>query len=143
MGRIKKRNLKRTREYIAEVDSSMIKMYYYREGTLYNPKCNSIGCIVGHATALDAENVKKNFTNKYGIRFEPWSREFFGTGRGSALWQYLFGHQNPDIKEYHLHRMDYILAGNKAPSMIYVAYYNHNYIKYYDDGYFIPKNMEI
>ncbi len=140
---IKKRNLKRTREYIAEVDGYMLKMYYYREGTLYNPICNSIGCIIGHATALDAENVKKNFTNKYGIRFEPWSREFFGTGKKSKLWQYLFGHQHLDIKDYHLYRMDYILAGNKAPNTIRRAYYNYNYIRYYDDGYFITEGLEI
>ncbi len=140
---INKKNLKRTREYIAEVDDSMIKMYYYREGTLYNPKCNSIGCIVGHATALDAENVKKNFTNKDGIRFESWSREFFGTGRKSKLWQYLFGHQHIDIKDYHLYRMDYILEGNKAPNTMGLFFYEYHFIKYYDDGYFSPIGMKL
>ncbi len=143
---INKKNLKRTREHIAEVNGSMIKMNHYRYDALinHNPECKSVGCIIGHATALDAENVRKNFTDRYeGIKFTAWSKEFFGIGRGSALWTYLFSHEHLDIKDYHLYRMDYILAGNKAPTIIGEVYYNYNYILHYDDGYFIPKGWEI
>ncbi len=143
---IKKRNLKRTREHIAEVNGSMINMNYYRCDFFdtYNPECKSIGCIIGHATALDAKNVMKNFTNKKGIEFSLWSIEFFGIGRKSKLWEYLFGNNNnQDIKEYHLYRMDYILADNEAPNIIEAFFYDYSYAKYYDDGYFIPKGMKL
>ncbi len=142
---INKKNLKRTREHIAEVNGSMLNMDYYRHDALVdrNPECKSIGCIIGHATILDAKNVMKNFTNKDRIKFTSWSKDFFGTARGSALWTYLFGYRNPDIKDYHLYRMDYILAGNKTPDIIYVAYYNYNYVNYYNDGYFIPIDMKL
>ncbi len=141
---IKKRNLKRTREYIANVNGSMINMDYYRcNFDNFNPECKSIGCIIGHATTLDAKNVIDNFIHHNGINFSLWSREFFGIDRKSKLWIYLFGHQHIDIKEYHLYRMDYILAGNKAPNIIDEVYYNYDYIRHYDDGYFIPIGMKL
>ncbi len=145
MERIKKRNLKRTRKHIAEVNGSMINMDNYRfdDSGRYNPECGSIGCIVGHATVLDAKNVIKNFTNKKGIKFSLWSEEFFGIYRESYLWNYLFGYNNPDIKDYHLYRMDYIIAGNEAPNIRETVYYNYNYIRHYDDGYFITKGLEL
>ncbi len=143
MGRIKKRNLKRTRKHIAEVNGYMLNMEYYREGAKYNPICDSIGCIIGHATALDAENVRKNFTTKDGIKFGLWSREFFGIYVDSYLWTYLFGQEHPDIKDYHLYRMDYIIAGNKTPNIIDEVYYNYNYVIHYDDGYFSTKGLEL
>ncbi len=142
---INKKNLKRTREHIAEVNGSMLNMEYYRYDALVNrnPECNSIGCIIGHATTLDAKNVTDNFTNKYGIRFESWSRKFFGTGKDLYLWTYLFGNQHPNIKDYHLYRMDYILAGNKVTDIKICYSYVNDYYDYYDDGYFIPKGMEL
>ncbi len=140
------KNLGRTREHIANVSASMIKMESYRDRppTKEKPECDTVGCIVGHATILDAYNVIKNFTDRYGgIDFTSWSEEFFGIHRTSYLWNYLFGYRNLDIKDYHLHRMDYILAGNEAPNTIDQAYYNYSYILHYDDGYFITKGLEI
>ncbi len=141
------KNLKRIREHIAKVDGSMIKMECFRDDygpDKETPICKSVGCILGHATILDKENVTDNFTSSIsGINFGSWSTDFLGIYTGSALWSYLFGYQNLDIKEYHLHRMDYILAGNKAPNIIKTAYYNYRYIRHYDDGYFITKGLEI
>ncbi len=144
MGRINKKNLKRTREYMVEVNGSMINMGYYRSDFFdtFNPECNSIGCIIGHATALDAENVIKNFTNKKGIKFAKWSEEFFGIGKDSALWRYLFSGNTEDIKEYHIYRMDYILAGNETP-ITKGLFHGYSYTKYYDDGYLIPIDMKL
>ncbi len=141
MEKINLKNLKRTREHIAEVNGSMIRMNHYREGPYYNPKCDSIGCIIGHATILDAKNVKDNFTYYNGIDFTLWSKDFFGIDRNSYLWNYLFGQEHPGIKDYHLHRMDYILAGNKAPNILDKVLYS--YVLLYDDGYFITKGLEI
>ncbi len=142
---INKRNLKRAREHIANVSASMLNMDNYRcnDSDRYNPECKSIGCIIGHATTLDAKNVTDNFTNKKGIIFTSWSEEFFGICRTSYLWGYLFGSTNQDIKEYHLYRMDYILAGNKVTDIkICYSYVNDDY-DYYDDGYFIPAGMKL
>ncbi len=142
---INKRNLKRTRKHIADINGSMINMGYYRGDffATYSPECKSIGCIIGHATILDAKNVTDNFTNKKGIIFTEWSEDFFGIGRTSKLWRYLFGSYNPAIKEYHIYRMDYILAGNKAPTIIDECHYAYSYFNHYDDGYFIPIGMKI
>ncbi len=161
MERINKKNLKRTREHIANVSGSMIRMENYRDRppTKENPKCNSIGCIIGHATILDAKNVRKNFTyelvdyelvdyelvdtHQFRIEFTKWSEEFFGIGRKSHLWGYLFGQKNINIKDYHLYRMDYILSGNKAPNTIGLFYCEYGFFEHYDDGYFIPKGMKL
>ncbi len=143
---INKKNLKRARKHIANVSASMIRMENYRDRppTKEKPECDTVGCIVGHATILDAYNVIKNFTNKYGgIDFTLWSKDFFGIDRKSYLWNYLFGQQHLNIKDYHLHRMDYILAGNKAPDIIYEVDYYYDCILHYDDGYFTPKGWEI
>ncbi len=144
-------NLQLVRNHTAKIVENKLKMSYFRveeSPDAKTPICKSVGCIIGHATSLDAENVKDNFTNEYGIKFPQWSEDFLGIYADSALWTYLFGYQHLDIKDYHLYRMDYILAGNETPEQVHTFVCEHEngiieYARYYDDGYFIPKGMKI
>jgi hypothetical protein len=62
---------------------------HYRTGEENKPECDSIGCMVGHLTAIDAENVMENYLNRYGnINFLNWSRDYFEVE--GYEWDYLF-----------------------------------------------------
>ncbi len=138
-------NLQLIRNHTAKVVGNKLRMSYFRVGEspdAETPICKSVGCILGHATVLDKENVTDNFTcSVSGINFSLWSEDFLEMNAGGELWVYLFGpNQHLDIKDYHLYRMDYIIAGNCTPNVISISKFQYGY---YDDGYFIPKGVEI
>jgi hypothetical protein len=71
------------------IDPKMFDMSDYRTGDKNKPECDSIGCMVGHLTAMDAENVMENYLNRYGnIHFLNWSRDLFEVE--GYEWDYLF-----------------------------------------------------
>lgn len=54
--------------------------------------CNSVACIVGHATSLDTpENIDRFRLGSGRINFYAWSEHFFGIKAGSREWEYMFG----------------------------------------------------
>jgi hypothetical protein len=69
----------------------MFDMTNYRKGQANNPVCDSVGCMVGHLTAIDAENVVVNYIG-YGsrIRFTDWALNYFDVNYEE--WVYLFPH---------------------------------------------------
>jgi hypothetical protein len=71
------------------IKPEMFDMLKFRRGSDYSPECNSLGCMVGHLTAIDAENVEDNYINDYGrINFGQWSKDYFEV-KGFE-WYYLF-----------------------------------------------------
>jgi hypothetical protein len=71
------------------IDPKMFDMSDYRTGDKNKPECDSVGCMVGHLTAIDAENVEENYLNRYrDIKFEQWSKDYFELE--DYEWDYLF-----------------------------------------------------
>jgi hypothetical protein len=74
------------------IDPKMFDMGQYRTGSEQKPECNSVGCMVGHLTAIDAKNVMENYLNRYGnIKFEQWSIDYFEVD--GLEWRYLFSYR--------------------------------------------------
>ena len=87
-----KENLLRMADYIEKVPQEKFDMDAFRIGTYRTPECNSIGCVIGHCTVLDAKNVMKNFVREDGtIRFWEWSLDFTGINNDMDEWNFLFG----------------------------------------------------
>jgi hypothetical protein len=71
------------------IEPRMFDMICYRTGDEQNPECDSVGCMVGHLTTIDAENVMENYLNGYGrINFGQWSTDYFEVNHYE--WDYLF-----------------------------------------------------
>lgn len=74
----------------ANVPQEMFDMESYRQGQSQTPECNSVGCVIGHTTAIDRENVIKNYTTKNGdIMFRAWSYYYFELT--DEEWSWCFG----------------------------------------------------
>lgn len=70
------------------INPEMFHMALFRQGQYELPECDSVGCMVGHLTAIDSENVMKNYTDT-DIDFKLWSKDYFGLNK--MKWHYLFG----------------------------------------------------
>lgn len=72
------------------IDPKNFNMKLYRSGAKDKPECDSIGCMVGHLTAIDSENVMENYLYADGNRilFTDWSLDFFDIDFDE--WDYLF-----------------------------------------------------
>jgi hypothetical protein len=67
----------------------MFDMLDYRSGDKSTPECDSVGCMVGHLTAIDSENVMKNYIMSDGsIHFLNWTMDYFEVD--GYEWDYLF-----------------------------------------------------
>lgn len=75
-----RKNLQRIADMLLEIPEDKFDISSYRENDSGNPICNSVGCVIGHATKLDIENIKQNYISRLGgcIRFFNWSLEFTG-----------------------------------------------------------------
>ncbi len=83
-----KENLQRMADYIRTINPSNFSMEFWRNGQEQKPECDSVGCVIGHCTVLDAENIE-NFIQPNGkIDFDEWSNHF--TGIQSAEWYWCF-----------------------------------------------------
>jgi hypothetical protein len=71
------------------IKPEMFDMQMFRHGQDSKPECDSTGCMVGHLTAINAENFVENYLNSYGnINFLNWSRDYFELK--DYEWSYLF-----------------------------------------------------
>lgn len=61
----------------ANVKQEMFDITNFRQGQTETPECDSVGCAVGHLTAIDADNVRKNYMRGGGIYFRAWSHDYF------------------------------------------------------------------
>lgn len=76
-----KENLRKMAEYIRTVPQEDFNMAYFRRenADLVNVECNSVGCVIGHCTHLDAINVIKKYIRiDRTIRFSAWAADFTG-----------------------------------------------------------------
>jgi hypothetical protein len=86
-----KENLQRMADYIRTVPREKFDMLEFRGGEGKKAECDSVGCVIGHCTVLDAENIKARFTDVDGeIRFAIWSEEFTGLSLHRSGWDWCF-----------------------------------------------------
>ena len=70
------------------INPEIFDMGDYRTGQTIKPECDSVGCMVGHLTAIDVENVMDNYIDCYRINFYEWSMDYFEVDL--LQWKYLF-----------------------------------------------------
>jgi hypothetical protein len=71
------------------IDPKMFDMGSFRTGGSLEPECDSIGCMIGHLTAIDAKNIRENYLfSDGGIKFGQWSYYYFELK--NYEWDYLF-----------------------------------------------------
>jgi hypothetical protein len=83
-------NLIRMADFIETVPQDKFDMSEFRNDNIQDmvePKCNSVGCIVGHCTILDNEDLPRTYLGD--IDFWEWSEKFIGTDN-LMVWSYLF-----------------------------------------------------
>lgn len=85
-----KENLQRMIDHLRTLPQNSFCMGAYRKNNEYsNTECNTIGCIIGHCTVLDSDNIKNNYLYDNGyVKFLDWSYDF--TGLDKYLWGFCF-----------------------------------------------------
>lgn len=85
-----KENLLKMADYIETIPQEQFDMKEFRtlDEDRVLPECNSVGCIIGHCTALDADNLPRYDGGK--IDFNEWGQKFTEISRVSDDWYYLF-----------------------------------------------------
>lgn len=112
-------NLQRIRDYINDhVTDDKFNMLIFREDNFKLHTCDSVGCVLGHATGcLTEEEFKKIPRNYLGdIDFFEWAKEFLGLPYN--IWDFLFSPQWATIypsRTDAIKRMDYVLKHGEAP----------------------------
>ena len=81
----------------ANVKQEMFDISTFRRGQYQTPECDSVGCVIGHTTALDRKNVLKNYTYDDGnIKFVDWSHRYFGLNLDEWFWCFAASWQYTD-----------------------------------------------
>jgi hypothetical protein len=82
-------NLQRMADYIRTVPQESFNMKVYRDGSKRYHKCNSVGCVIGHCTALDdIDNIPTLWNDE--INFHKWSENYTGLIAGKSEWIWCF-----------------------------------------------------
>lgn len=105
-----------------------IRVYRLSENDKTTPVCNSVGCVIGHCTAIDATNVMKNYMKPSGeISFFQWSLEFLQISAHDSVWEFMFGsdwsevgdfmdiEKRPKSKQDALTRIKFVIEGYYTP----------------------------
>ena len=98
-------------------------MRYFRDKGLNDdsPICNSVGCLVGHLTAIDADNIIINYKFGYSpLDFQNWSKDFFGVGVYEKGWDFMFDSAwaiktRTNTLRQGINRMKYMLKHGQPP----------------------------
>ena len=91
--------------------------------------CPSVGCLLGHLTVCDSENIKSNYySERYGIEFLFWGSNWFGVKIHSKLWNFIFGHgwgysRNGNTLDQAIKRIEYVIKHKVTP-----CNWNYGYI---------------
>lgn len=84
-------NLQRIADFIPTIPQESFDMSTYRWGFDQEPECKSIGCVIGHCTILDKDNILANHIGVLGrLKFTEWSEEFTGLSHLSYKWDWCF-----------------------------------------------------
>lgn len=121
----KNRRLRKAKEFMSSVPPHMFNMAMIRSRFTdrSSAECGSIGCIIGWCTALDKENVEKNYRRGYFdiIDFTRWSKDYFSI-EDQNEWDYLFSGLWAEWKEFNTiehaqYRIQKIIDGYKPENM--------------------------
>ena len=118
-----KENIQKGIDYLeANYDdiSKRFDMWHYRvDPNDYLPTCKSVGCLVGHLTALDVGNINQNYKSDYSsLNFQNWSEDFFDVY--DEDWCFLFGgawstDSETNTLQQGINRMKYMLEHERHP----------------------------
>jgi hypothetical protein len=90
-------NLQRMADYIRTISAENFDMYVYREGDhlvqYSSSECKTVGCVIGHCTILDVENLPRNGDGSGSILFATWSETFTGLEACSKEWDWCFSYK--------------------------------------------------
>ncbi|WIC41275.1 hypothetical protein MA9V1_011 [Chryseobacterium phage MA9V-1] len=131
------KNLKRAQELLKTLKPEQFDMEDFRytkpeeafDKYKKTAECNSVGCIIGHCTILDTENVMSNYiTCKGVINFIEWSKYFFEIGFDDKTWHYLFDaiwaeNVNTNTPEHAILRIQRVIDGY-VPGHINIEFAN-------------------
>lgn len=88
-----KENLLKMADFVEKIPQERFDLRYWRmeEEPTTNPECETVGCIIGHCTALDVPNILKQYItkdcdNKPTIAFYDWALAFTGVTQGEYDW---------------------------------------------------------
>ena len=120
-----KENMQKAIDYLEanydDINERFNMRFFRKQGDEYYTICNSVGCLVGHLTALDAGNINQNYkTNKGRIRFEDWSYNFFDLSCDD--WEFMFFSswaESPatNTLQQGINRMKYMLKHEQPPEL--------------------------
>lgn len=83
-------NLRRMALYISTLKQEQFDMRTFRDGQEKFRHCDSVGCVIGHCTALD--DPKNIIRDKDGyIMFSNWSETFTGLNMRCKEYEWCFG----------------------------------------------------
>ena len=115
---LNKENLQRAIDLVKTIPQEAFDMEYYRAdiSDMKEVECGTTGCIIGHCTKLDPDNVKYYLNKRGVIDFTSWSRDFFGLIPFGDRWSFMFDtdwSRSPETNtpEHALMRMTYVLEG--------------------------------
>lgn len=120
-------NLQKAYDHMQTVSSAQFDMGFYRmPGQARFHECKSVGCIIGHCTALVPFEELPILKTRFGrsmagdIDFTAWSEDFFGIDHDSDVWEFLFDGEWGDSDEVGtleqaLKRMEYVLENMAVP----------------------------
>lgn len=91
-----KENLQRMADYIRKIPQEMFSMDDYRKGQRVLPECDSVGCVVGHCTILDADNIMRFIDSAGEIDFERWAKWFANINSACFSWCFSYKWVNVD-----------------------------------------------
>ena len=63
-------------EFAKTIPQEKFDISLFRDEDAHTPECNTVGCVIGHATALDPELVSKHFDPCGGIHFYSWYKAY-------------------------------------------------------------------
>ncbi len=93
--------------------------------------------ILIYSMEFDTMNILQHYTYDEVVDFRKWAIDFFGISYREV--EYLFKETYiHDLcnRDYHKYRMEYLLHNGYSPNL----FMTHNI---WNDGYFIPTNMEL
>jgi hypothetical protein len=111
-------NLQRMADHIRTVSQDQFDMDYYRmfeDET--SAECNSVGCVIGHCTILDVDNLVRY--NDGTIDFGTWSENFTGLKITSSEWTWCFSSLWADVDNTPCgaaSRIEYLIACGSVPA---------------------------
>lgn len=118
---MKKENLQRMVDFLksGKVTQEMFSMRSFRRGDDKHTECNSVGCVLGWCTELDADNIKENYVySSGGIAFYEWSEYFTGIPADGYDWDFLFSEnwaEEDNTIQGAIKRLEFFIKNGKAP----------------------------